>query len=298
MTGTATAADHLVVAYFTATTTPRGDHIQMLQRAGASRLASNTLLQELWLDLNGDHDFDYETVADVDAVIVANANLDPDFVIAQLDCEPAGVAAAAAGNAGLGAERVAELWDSTRYAWLLSNPHMRTETVTRHAETHPLAVANNPNATRTALRRAYATPAGRRTVLCHPRCPTDLIADELERDTLVMNWFLDQPQVTDAQLEALERRTLLGATPGNSHVTSAGRRTRRAQLITAELERRQRLRSGPIVADLRHGDAPDDVAAVLRAGGDHADALIALIRHGFDGTVTELIGVASGLVAA
>jgi hypothetical protein len=233
----------------------------------------------------------------------ANPNTDRQLIEAFL--EHPDVGHIAAGNAGLDAGQV-NTWYANR-SFLLSD-------AVRGSDTHR-GLLSNPHIAREHLAEAVRDQDRNDDymfVALNDAAPGDLLAEIVRRCPDAYSHRNCPDDVVRAGLEsnsAIERRAAAANPRHDAGALDAildaeqRRRAANAGVLAAISDGMQRLelRANPgriHVAALHATPIVERLADVLDAGGDHADAVVALIRSGFDGTVDDLIGVASGLVVA
>lgn len=207
----------------------------------------------------------------------------------------------AAANPGLGAERVAHLWVTRGVprVLLLGNPHLDRELFVRHWRDMPTAALLNPNAPQAVLvdgAKLYPEAA-----LSNPAYPKHLLEQALdpartfgaiEAVTAILN-----PQLT---LDELRHHRQTWTEQLTSPDAFGVRRAREVLLLAAEgIDARLVIDDPWSVPAHRLSalDVVDPVADVVLAGGEPADAVTALLRARFGGTVKELLGCADSITS-
>lgn len=180
-------------------------------------------------------------------------------------------------NPGLGASAVEQLWAATENPELLANPHIAPALLYDHFDEHAEIIAVNPAASPTVLRRCWSTWYER--VLVNPSCPRDLLDHALHYGNFAAGTLAAlNPTLTTADLEALRDRRVVVA-------PTITRRLQRLRTTEAPTEVEARF-TGEL-------DVLDPLAELIDTDPDAADAVAALLRGHFDGTVGELIACAS-----
>lgn len=184
-------------------------------------------------------------------------------------------------NPSLGADVVADLWASTNCEGLLGNPVIATQVLHEQYEQNASWIACNPAAPAELLRSCWA--AGHRQALSNPALPRDALEVALEsNDENIVAWAVWNPQLTVAELETLRAR----------HVG-----TRLADFFAQRIQQ-ELVTTAPLDVEVRYLDdldVIDPLADAILAEGDHADAVISVLRAGFTGTVGELLECAGAV---
>lgn len=197
----------------------------------------------------------------------------------------------AAANPALDPDLVAELWERTGHLHLLSNPHIDPGLLGEHLVGNRDIIATNPAASPEILTACLAV--NRRAVLVNPACPRELLDPALVNPRGGDVWAIANPRLTLEELLDLDRRY--------RELVDEGAPWARQAVVESSAHIRRRLtldspRDVP-AEELHLGDVNDPLAEVLITGGDCADAVTALLRGGFTGTVGTLLACAAAVTA-
>lgn len=273
-----------LVAYFAATRPLEPPVFNLVGAINSEHITTEgiaTLLERCPVDAAG---FDFSSVRDA---AERSCRTDP-ALLEQWVREADGGPCQAAANPALGPPVVAELWGATRLPGLLKNPNIDHAVLWENLDGHVYVICENPAAPPELIRRC-ALLANRPAVLLSPACPGDLLDAAFAAAGRDAVWAAMNPRLSVEDLVRLSGQDLDRNSPLGPHIKSAN-------TIVAERLELHAAHTNPLDAQtylLGHLDVVDPLAEVLFTGGDTADAVTALLRGGFTGTIGELLTCAA-----